>query len=107
MSHNKSFAENLCRTTNDDIVLWRDTIDGTDCDYTAIHDGFVYQINCDPTKCMFSVNGRNVFLTETDRVHICRSITRQKMRMSEVEEILRAANHSLERTSAPTIRKTG
>ena len=99
MSNIKNFAQNLCRSTNNDIVLWRDTIEGTDCDYTAVHDGFVYRINCDQTKCVFTVNGRAVVLTESDRVKLCRAIARQKIRMSETEEIINAAIHSLERTA--------
>ena len=103
MSSVKNFVKNLCHNTANDIVLWRDTVDGTDCDYTAIHDGFVYRINCDPTKCMFVVNGRAVSLTETDMVNICRSIARQKIRMSELEEIISAANRSLAKTSTRKI----
>ena len=100
MSNIQRFIEDLCCKTDDDTVLWCDTIDGTDCDYTARHDEFVYRINCDQTKCMFTVNGKNVFLNETDRVNLCRSITRQKKRMSEIEELISSARRSLAKTSA-------
>jgi len=95
MSTITSLVDNLCRNTISDIVRWRDTIDGTCCDYTAVHNGFVYQINCDRTNWVLCVNGKKVFISEDDRVNICRSIASQKIRMSELDDIISAANRSL------------
>ena len=99
MSNIQRFIEDLCCNTDDDIIRWFDTVEGTDCDFTARHDEFVYRINCDQTKCVFTVNGKNVFLNDTDRVNLCRAITRQKKRMSEIEELIKDARRSLAKAS--------
>jgi len=103
MSTIKSFVESLCHNTTSDIVRWRDTVDGVCCDYTAVHDGFVYQVNCDRTNWILSVNGKKVFLSETDRTNICQSIASQKIRMSELDEIISAASRSLAKTVVPVV----